>query len=262
MSKQKRWRSLGVPPELTVRVLEKGKTTDLHITYSPTCRMLGVNLRNNLSWDSHLNSGKKAVLPTVRKLLGAISTLRFSLSQKGKLQLVNALIMSKISYLICIWGNTTSSVIRQTQIVQNIAARFVTGLPKSTRQRDLLSGCNWLNIRELCSYYSTVQYWKAVHLHRPEFLWKTIQEETELVFSTVSPRLQITDQSFRCKTTRYWNSLPLTLRQMTDIKHFKAGLRRHILDTRELNHPGEDENDGEALDDVEGAAGGGAAEVD
>ena len=45
--------------------------------------------------------------------MGALTSLKNVISQKGKLQLVNTLIMSKISYLLCVWGNSTENVMKK-----------------------------------------------------------------------------------------------------------------------------------------------------
>ena len=110
---QKRCKSGGIPPELTVSVLEKGIMIDKHITDSVQSRTLGINLSNNLTWDKHLLTGKKVVLPSIRKQLGALATLKYVMSNKAKLQLVNALVMSCLTYLICVWGNTSANYGRQ-----------------------------------------------------------------------------------------------------------------------------------------------------
>ena len=134
-------------------------------------------LISQIIWEPHLLTGKKAVLMSVRKQIGALSSLRNSLSAKGKLHLANALVMSCLSYLICIWGNTTDTLVKKAQIVHNIAARFVTGKNRSTKQSELIADCNWLNITELTKCHSLMQLWKTTHWKKPDYLWRRIQEE-------------------------------------------------------------------------------------
>ena len=98
MTSQKRARLGGIPPELTIREWNKGRLVDNLITDSRYSRILGGNLRNNLSWESHLLTGKKAILPAARRLVGSMSGLRQLMSRKANLNLVNALVISKISY--------------------------------------------------------------------------------------------------------------------------------------------------------------------
>ena len=122
MTHQKRSKSRGIPPELTVTKLVKGRLVDTHILDSPYSRFLGMNLKNNMSWDAHLNTGKRAILPAIRKHLGALSSLRQCLSRKAKLQLANSFVVSKLLYGACLWGNTNLSALSKAQICINSAA--------------------------------------------------------------------------------------------------------------------------------------------
>ena len=232
MLHQKRAKSKGIPPELTVSVLEKGVLIDKHISDSPQCRTLGINLRNDLSWENHLQTGKKAILPSIRRQLGGLMSLKHTISMKGKLHLVNALLISSITYLICIWGNTTSNILRKVQVVQNMAGRFVTGKNRFTRQSDLMIDCRWLNVEELAKYHSLVQLWKTLRWGKPEYLESKLQEEEEEYISTDIPRLKLTAGSFRCKTVRNWNSMNVNLRCEQSLGRFKLELKKWIHETR------------------------------
>ena len=103
MSKQKRGRLCGIPPELTVLETIQDKTADSQILDSTYCRTLGANLRNSLSWEALLTSGRKAILPSIKRQLGALYSIKNDV-KKARLQLTNALIMSKLNYLIPLWG--------------------------------------------------------------------------------------------------------------------------------------------------------------
>ena len=95
MSKQKRGRLRGEPPELRVTEIVDNTEVEKVISDVSYCRILGANLKNNQSWEAHLTTGKKAILPAVRRQLGALQSLRHVLSRKAKLQLVNSLILSR-----------------------------------------------------------------------------------------------------------------------------------------------------------------------
>ena len=110
MTYQKKTKIAGIPPDLTVRELVPGRDGqmtwgDRHITDSTTTRMLGLNLNANLGWDSHINTGKKALLPALRRRLGMIARLKDSLSMRARLHLVNALIISRLT-LVSAFGGT------------------------------------------------------------------------------------------------------------------------------------------------------------
>ena len=62
-------------------------------------------------------------------------SIRKLLSFKARLQLADSLIMGKLGYLICLWGNTTDNQIRKAQITQNLAVRFVVNKIDNSEDR-------------------------------------------------------------------------------------------------------------------------------
>ena len=239
MSKQKRGRLRGQPPELRVTEIVDNTEVEKVISDVSYCRILGANLKNNQSWEAHLTTGKKAILPAVRRQLGALQSLRHVLSSKAKLQLVNSLILSRLIYVISLWGNTTSNQKMKVQVVLNRAARFILDKPKKTRQTELMSQCNWLNVNELTRYHSLLQMWKVIRLQVPKYLVDRFRVDGEDMVDTNPPRLQLTAVSWRCATSESWNNLPTILREERSMRCFKKCLRRQIIDERsEEREPG------------------------
>ena len=232
MSRQKRCRITGTTPTLEVTESIDGILTDKIITDKMYCRTLGGNIRNDMSWDAHLNTGKKALLPSVRKLLGSLHSLRKVLSQKAKLQLVNSFIGGKLNYIMCVWGNTSVCQIKKAQICLNSAARFVLDAKRTEKQTKLMSGCNWLNIVDRIEYCSLIQFWKVIRWNTPTYFADKIILETEDFVFSAAPRLLITANSWRCKTTLRWNCLPTYLR--TEVNHlkFKKYLKKYLIQRR------------------------------
>ena len=189
MSQQKKTRLRGVPPELTAseKVVDMTggvKFIDKHITDSKCCRTLGLNLLNNLSWEGHISSGKRAILPCARRQLGRLHKLRDSLSSKVKLQLCNSLVISHLTYGICLWGQATNNHLRQIQVLLNQATQFVTGMDKTARKIDLMVACGWLDINELVAYHTLVQLFKTVRWGTPAMMFDRFELVEDNLLST------------------------------------------------------------------------------
>ena len=155
MSKQKRVRLMGIPAQLTVLEMKKDKTQDKLITITKICRRFCGNLQNNLSLEGHLVTWKKALLPSIRRQLGMLGTLRDSLSMKARLHLVNSLIISKFAYIISLWVNTTENQMRRAQVTMNMEARYVTRKDRTTPKRTLMEDCEWLDVKVQGLYLGT-----------------------------------------------------------------------------------------------------------
>ena len=230
MTKQKRGKLVGEPPHLDVKVRKMNEDIpgtfileNKTINDSRISRTLGLNLQNSLSWEGHLTTGNKAMLPIARKQLGRLYKLKDSLNTRLKLLLVNSLVLSRITYGICLWGHCTDNHARQAQILLNQAGRFVTGMGRTARSRDIMVQCGWLNIRELASYHTLVQFFKTIRSGVPIAISTNIEIDDDLLVSTARPRLLLTKGTFRVQATSQWNNLPDFLRNETSIGRFKVG---------------------------------------
>ena len=96
MSHQKQPRITGDPPQLSVR--KPGGTIKL-ITPDKQVRLLGGNIQENLSWQAHLETGEKPLLPELRKKLGALRHPGTGVPRRTRLRLANSIIMSRL--IIC-----------------------------------------------------------------------------------------------------------------------------------------------------------------
>ena len=67
MSKQKRGRLRGEPPRLPVLVMEEGVIVEKIIEDKKICCFLGMNIQHNQSWQVHISTGKKAILPAIKE---------------------------------------------------------------------------------------------------------------------------------------------------------------------------------------------------
>ena len=234
MTYQKRAKISGIPPDLTVQEHIKDRDgaerlIDKHVTDATWIRMLGLNMQNNMTWDAHLSAGSKALLPAVRRQLGMLALLGDNISRKGRLQLVNCLILSRLAYGISLWGQTTENHSRKAQVVQNIAARMVTRSGRRTRQADLIADCGWLNISELTQYYSLLQMWKTVWWDTPQYMGRLIEIDDDNLLTTCKPRLQQTANTYRWKTVHHWNQMSDTLRLEPRIGKFKKMLKQWLI---------------------------------
>ena len=84
----------------------------------------------------------------------------------------NGIFASKLCYLIQLWGGTEGYLIAGLQILQNRAARAVTGKSWFTPTRQLLKECKWLSVHQLVFYHTILQVHKVMISGQPENLRK------------------------------------------------------------------------------------------
>ena len=188
-----------------------------------------------MTWKAHLESGPKVLLPSLRKSISALKFLGKRIPNSCRNTLVKGLVTSKLAYLICIWGGATENWQKKAQIVLNLAARWVTSLPKKTRIDDLMVAAGWLDVREMTLNSVGVLMWKIKHMNKPEQLSEKIVWDRVTGLTTVEePRIQFTNQDFLLRGCNFWNTLPEYMRDNGSLPSFKKQLKLLLLERRQL----------------------------
>ena len=230
MISQKRVRTPGLPPSIVVRDGQIDKT----VVDKGFTRILGANIERNMSWQSHLETGPKSLLPAVRRQLGHLSHIGKLIPVKSRLALATGLIVGRLNYLLPLWGGAAESHLTKAQIVLNAAARWATGLSKRTRISDLMDATGWLSVREQARAATAIQTWKLLHYGTPGKLLERMTINDDLTISVGIPRLHFSQDCYRWRATREWNELPAELRGLVSISAFKKKLKVHIRSQRGL----------------------------
>ena len=89
---------------------------------------------------------------------------------KTRKMLADGIFISKLSYLISLWGGCEKYLIKSLQIVQNKAARVVTKLAWHTPTHALLSQCGWLSVHQLAVHHSVALVHKILSSGHPKYL--------------------------------------------------------------------------------------------
>ena len=229
MVRQKRVTLQGLPPQLSVT---KPDGTLKIILAKESCRLLGVNINRDATWSHQLSLGEKPVLKTLRSVLGVLTHVSTYLPVKSKLLLANGLFISRLLYLLPMWGGLPQRDMKTLQTIMNKCARMILGLPRKTRTRTLMIGCHWLYFRELVVFHSLVQMFKIVNLGTPVNLRRTLTIDNDKKISTSNGRLRIVKNSFRWRTVCNWNSLPAHLILSVNLSSFKRNLRTFLIESR------------------------------
>ena len=191
-------------------------------------RTLGINLKRDLTWGSNLKYGEKAVIPDLRKKLGILWLVSKYFDTQARLKLANGLIMSKIIYMIQLWGSIRPSWIMELQRLQNRAARFVLRKNRYEKVSTLLDGCKWLSVSQLITFHSVLLLWKCINKGKWNALKNGLILNRNYTVRKIKGRIQLTKDSWKCRTITIWNSLPIMMRRENEQVLFKGSLRTWV----------------------------------
>ena len=86
--------------------------------------LLGCTISDDLKWRNHLIGGNQSVVRQIVGRINSLSKLSTRADFRTRLVVANGVVMSKMVYLIQLWGGCESYLIRALQIQQNRAASY------------------------------------------------------------------------------------------------------------------------------------------
>ena len=234
MVAQKKGKTSGQPPSLLV---DTDTGTQKLIQDKTSTRILGSNVQSNILWNSHLEEGPKALFPQVRKLLGQLKHCGKLIPKESRTNLARGLILGRLSYLLPLWGSTSSTNLRRAQIIVNNAARWASGLGRRTRISTLMKAVDWMTVKELVMMSTLTLTWKLVHQGLPLRLSENMQVTDDCKIITGDARLLLCKDAFRWRAARTWNELEHSIRNEKSIAKFKRLVRVKIKSQRDARPP-------------------------
>ena len=154
--------------------------------------------------------------------------------------------MSKLTYLMPLWGGCEKFLIKSLQIIQNKAARAITKMGIFTPVQTLLRQCSWLSVNQLIFFHTVILLFKTIHSKKPKYLKEMTSYELHYqtraknagklsVVAEYVPEQGLNWKSYKWRSVRFWNQLPDTIRTMDKLTTFKAKLKSWVMLNIDIN---------------------------
>ena len=118
--------------------------------------ILGGIVSRNLKWDEYLMHNSDSVVKKLSQRLSAIKQICNVANFKTRKMMTNGLFMSKLAYLIPLWGGCQKFLVHGLQVMQNKAARYVIKRDRFTSTKVLLMQCGWLSVNQMVFFHTLV----------------------------------------------------------------------------------------------------------
>ena len=156
-----------------------------------------------------------------------------------RLMVANGIVMSKVCYLIQLWGGCEEYLLKSLQVQLNKAARLVTRLPYYTSSRKLMQMCGWMTVKQLVKYHTIIMVHKTIMDKKPVYIssrfstdhsYRTRQDSSGCVRldQTFRSRNDLPLRSFRYRGAHDYNTIPVELRRAANMTTFKTKLKKWI----------------------------------
>ena len=205
-------------------------------------RSLGVVLDNKLTLTQQISHTKK------KAMFNLINISRISnfIDRNSRLKLVHGLVLSHLDFCNVLYYGLPNKELRQLQVIINMAARVVTGMPRYSRERitPLNISLHFLPIKARIYFKICLLTYKALNHGEPRYLAELLVPENpqRALRSSCNTRLQepiiastaYSDRCFKYCAPRLYNALSTDLKNAPNVEIFKKKLKTELF-TRAYN---------------------------
>ena len=208
------------------------------VNTSASENLLGGTISKDLKWTEYILLDKKSLIKQLGIRLAALNKICSISNFKTRKMITNGLFMSKLVYLIPLWGGCGDVLLRSLQVMQNKAAKLVTRHGLYTPTKTLLKECGWLSVSQLVFFHTVLLLFKTRKFGKPTYLFDMAVSADNSRYETRSsqagklkavgakvPIQSLNLNSFKWRSVRFWNMLPPELRQLEDQMEFKRKLK-------------------------------------
>ena len=204
-----------------------------------TEKLLGGNICEDLKWKEHLQDNEQSLIRQLTSRINGLVKVSHCASFSTRLMVANGIFVSKLCYLIQLWGGADGYLLNSLQVLQNRAARAVTGKSWFTSTRRLLKDCKWLSVRQLVFYQTVLGVHKIVVSRKPDNLSNKFN--TDHPYRTrqatggglrfgedYDAKSGLSHSSFCYRGTVEYNRIPVFIRRAKTIQTFKYKLKQWV----------------------------------
>ena len=200
-------------------------------------RDLGVILDAQLTMRDHVSRTAQACFFHLRRL----RPVRQLLGRDVTIQLVTALVFSRLDYCNAVLAGLPASTLAPLRRVLHAAARLVNCLRPRDHVTSALKELHWLPIVQRIDYKLCLLVHKSIIGHAPAYMSSlltavadvpsrsALRDATKGNFVVPRTRLKLGERAFSVAAPQAWNRLPTELKIMRSTPSFKRALKTFLV---------------------------------
>ncbi|XP_056887154.1 uncharacterized protein LOC130524745 [Takifugu flavidus] len=208
----------------------------ISLTSSLSVRNLGVTFDQNLSFNSHIKLVSRSAFFHLRN----ITKIRKLLTRHDAEKLVHAFVTVRLDYCNSLSSGCPNNSLRSLQLIQNAAARVLTGIDKRDHITPVLASLHWLPVKFRIIFKTLLLTYKVLRGLAPSYLEELVipyqpnrplrsQNAGLLVVPRVF-RSRMGGRAFSYQAPLLWNQLPVQVREADSIATLKIRLKTYLFE--------------------------------
>uniref|UniRef100_A0A669DXW8 Reverse transcriptase domain-containing protein n=1 Tax=Oreochromis niloticus TaxID=8128 RepID=A0A669DXW8_ORENI len=202
---------------------------------SNAVRNLGVIFDQDMSFNAHI----KQICKTAFFYLRNICKVRNILSLSDAEKLVHAFITSRLDYCNSLLSGCPKNSLKSLQLIQNAAARVLTGTRKREQISPVSASLHWLPVKSRIEFKILLLTYKVLNNQAPSYLNDLVVPyhpiralRSRTVGLLVVPRVfksRMGERAFSFQGPLLWNQLPVWIQETDTLSTFKIRLQTFLF---------------------------------
>ncbi len=200
-----------------------------------TITNLGVKIDSNLKLDSQIRAVVKSSFFQLRQL----AKIKPYLSSQHFETVIHAFVTTRLDYCNALYVGVSGSSIARLQMVQNAAARLLTGTRKYEHISPILASLHWLPVHFRIKFKILLFVFKSLNGLAPPYISEllhpympthSLRSADQLLLNVPKTKRKLRgDRAFAVAAPKLWNDLPLPIRQVSSLSLFKSTLKTYLF---------------------------------
>ena len=206
-------------------------------------KLLGIIIDKTLSWDKQSDS----VCLNITRRITLLKLLSKYVDMPNLKLYYNSYILPIFDYGCMIWGQCLAYNMNRLLKLQKRAARIILQADFMAPSKEIFQELGWLTFTQRVQYHIYVMVFKSLNGQAPEYLSNLLTKCSETNVRSLCSSKQETlkvpfarttyyEKSFSVTGPKLWNSLPIQIRQSSNLITFKQSVTSFYL-SEQLNDP-------------------------
>ena len=209
---------------------------NVSVASSATVKNLGVLFDPDLSFKAHINQACRTAFFHLRN----IAKIRNILSNNDAEKLIHAFVTSRLDYCNSLLAACPKNSLKSFQLVQNAAARLLTGTNRREHITPVLQALHWLPVEFRIRFKILLLTYKTINGLGPSYLRddlvpyqpnRTLRSQNAGLL--VVPRVYkstVGARAFSYQAPVLWNQLPTNIKEADTVSTFKIRLKTFLFE--------------------------------
>ncbi len=201
----------------------------------PTITNLGVKIDSDFKFDSQIRAVVKSSFFQLRQL----AKIKPYLTRQNFETVIHAFVTTRLDYCNALYVGVSGSSVARLQMVQNAAARLLTGTRKYEHISPILASLHWLPVHFRIQFKILLFVYKSLNGLAPPYIsellhpympTRSLRSADQLFLNVPKTKRKLRgDRAFAVAAPKLWNDLPLPIRQASSLFLFQSSLKTYLF---------------------------------